>query len=659
MNRLRQSRERGFIWLGEIAPAIPDAASFLEICRAMAGKFPPKSLRTEALSLSASPFPKCLPLPFKSFTRSAFPRPAAWSSPADSISSSSPISKNSSPAGKSPGWSRKPPSTTNAVRAHLEKSGSGAMFSADDAAPPPPASQLKPYLADGGVLIFVPGRATTRNATASHIPAAHLQRPVRLRTAGPARRRRLPARVLPVHRAPVVAAARRSSSVGKPIAAADASIATYPASAAGSQRGSLQLAPAFQGLARHDPAGRTEETWLATTGSSTAPTTPNCASTTSSPPRIVFSKFIQEETDKPRVAIVLPPGKAGLIANLAVLFAGKVPVNLNFTAGHEADQILHPPGGRRPLHHRRSLCSQSLLLPLAAEPRPDLHRARPAHAQEEDRHLGHHLARLLPAAVLGLLLGTQQAPRRRRGRPALHLRLLRRTQGRRRSATATCWPTSASSAPASICQPARRILGCLPLFHSFGCTVTLWFPVIEGINLVTYPSPLETKRLAELIALHQINVFLSTPTFLRGYMKRIDPGAASPRSSWSSPARKNFPQSLANAFEEKFGIRPAGRLRPDRNLPRHQRQPARSRTRSAIRDHAPLAPATARSARCCPASPSASPIPPPTRTSRSTSRASSGSRAPTSSPATSATRRNPPKSSPGRLVPHRRCRPRR
>ena len=36
------------------------------------------------------------------------------------------------------------------------------------------------------------------------------------------------------------------------------------------------------------------------------------------------------------MAIVLPPGKGGLIANLAVIFAGKTPVNLNFTAGPEA-----------------------------------------------------------------------------------------------------------------------------------------------------------------------------------------------------------------------------------------------------------------------------------------------------------------------------------
>ncbi len=99
------------------------------------------------------------------------------------------------------------------------------------------------------------------------------------------------------------------------------------------------------------------------------------------------------------------------------------------------------------------------------------------------------------------------------------------------------------------------ILGCLPLFHSFGCTVTLWFPVIEGVNLVTYPSPLETKRLAELIALHQVNIFLSTPTFLRGYMKRTDPAQFSSLKLVVTGAEK-LPQSLATAFEEKFGIRP-------------------------------------------------------------------------------------------------------
>ena len=99
------------------------------------------------------------------------------------------------------------------------------------------------------------------------------------------------------------------------------------------------------------------------------------------------------------------------------------------------------------------------------------------------------------------------------------------------------------------------ILGCLPLFHSFGCTVTLWYPVIDGISIITYPSPIETKRLAELISLHQINILLATPTFLRGYMKRIDPAQLKSLELVVTGAEK-LPQNLADAFEEKFEIRP-------------------------------------------------------------------------------------------------------
>ena len=43
------------------------------------------------------------------------------------------------------------------------------------------------------------------------------------------------------------------------------------------------------------------------------------------------------------------------------------------------------------------------------------------------------------------------------------------------------------------------ILASLPFFHSFGCTVTLWYPVFEGVATVTYPSPLEAGKIAALI----------------------------------------------------------------------------------------------------------------------------------------------------------------
>ena len=51
---------------------------------------------------------------------------------------------------------------------------------------------------------------------------------------------------------------------------------------------------------------------------------------------IALSKVITQETDKPRIGIVLPPGKGAFIANLAAFIAGKTPVNINFSAGPKA-----------------------------------------------------------------------------------------------------------------------------------------------------------------------------------------------------------------------------------------------------------------------------------------------------------------------------------
>jgi len=51
---------------------------------------------------------------------------------------------------------------------------------------------------------------------------------------------------------------------------------------------------------------------------------------------LALSDFILKQTNNKRIGIILPPGKGGLIANLAVLFAGKTPVNLNFTAGKKS-----------------------------------------------------------------------------------------------------------------------------------------------------------------------------------------------------------------------------------------------------------------------------------------------------------------------------------
>ncbi len=437
------------------------------------------------------------------------------------------------------------------MRGYLEKSGSGAMFSAADAAPKAAGDQLQPYLANGGVLIYVPGRAATRNATAHQIPGTHLRAMCAFG---------LP--VLPVAidcpRESSLCVERRSSLpstvmvIGKPISPADLCVAAWQQALlegmeeAFSSRSILKESLAMvllEGLKRNASKNRIFDG----ADDSELPYGNILAAA------IAFSKFIREETDQPRVAIVLPPGKAGLIANLAVLFAGKTPVNLNFTAGPEAVRSCIRQSGVD-----RFITADPFVRKVSGFPWPPnrdlilIERVLPALKKKIVTWAV--LSKVLPSAVLGALLGLNK----RRDHDEALLLFTSGSSGEPKGVV-----LSHRNVLANVTQFASRldlphgsaILGCLPLFHSFGCTVTLWFPVIEGVNLVTYPSPLETKRLAELIALHQINVFLATPTFLRGYMKRIDPAQLSSLKLVVTGAEK-LPQSLASAFEEKFGIRP-------------------------------------------------------------------------------------------------------
>ncbi len=438
-----------------------------------------------------------------------------------------------------------------ALRAHLEKSPSGAMFSAADEAPQAAGEQLKSYLTDGGVLIHVPGRAAVRNASACHIPSAHLD--VMCAFGLP---------VLPVAidcpRESGLSVERRSSLppavfvIGKTIDAGKATTAIYQqalweAAEEGYRsrslfKGSLAMA-LLAGLRKHGAENRildgADDTELGYDKIMAA--------------ALALAKFIRNETDQPRVAIVLPPGKGGLIANLAVVFAGKTPVNLNFTAGPEAIRSCIRQAGVD-----RFITADPFVRKVSAFPWPPnrdlilIERVLPTLKKKIITWA--LLSKLLPTALLGAILGLNK----RRGDDEAALLFTSGSSGEPKGVV-----LSNRNLLANVTQFASRldlpagssVLGCLPLFHSFGCTVTLWYPVIQGVNLVTYPSPLETKRLAELVALHQVNLLLSTPTFLRGYMKRIDPSQLASLKLVVTGAEK-LPQSLASAFEEKFGIRP-------------------------------------------------------------------------------------------------------
>ncbi len=267
---------------------------------------------------------------------------------------------------------------------------------------------------------------------------------------------------------------------------------------------------------------------------------------------LALSRAVKATTDKPRVGIILPPGIAGLIANVAVLFAGKVPVNLNFTASrHAIDSAIR----QSDIDH--FITADLLVRKMQSFPWPPLKQLtmldRVMPALKSKCALWFILGKITPAPLLAMMLGVS----RRGGREEATVLFTSGSSGDPKGVVLSHRNILANVAQFSArlnLQHGDSILGCLPLFHSFGSTVTLWYPIIEGVDLVSYPTPLEIKKLAELVEKHSVSVMIATPTFLRGYLRGVNREQLESIRLVVTGAEK-LPNTVSEAFETKFGKR--------------------------------------------------------------------------------------------------------
>ena len=96
-------------------------------------------------------------------------------------------------------------------------------------------------------------------------------------------------------------------------------------------------------------------------------------------------------------------------------------------------------------------------------------------------------------------------------------------------------------------------MGCLPLFHSMGFTVTLWYPLIRGCVVVTVPSPLDTRKIIDAIKEEGATVLIGAPTFIRPILRKAHPSELRSLELVVTGAEK-LPDDLYKAFLETFHI---------------------------------------------------------------------------------------------------------
>lgn len=109
----------------------------------------------------------------------------------------------------------------------------------------------------------------------------------------------------------------------------------------------------------------------------------------------------------------------------------------------------------------------------------------------------------------------------------------------------------------TLLNPTERdvILGTLPIFHSFGLTVTTLLPLIEGIKVASHPDPTDGVGIGKMSAKYEATLLLGTATFLRLYTRnrKVLPQMFSHIRMVIAGAEK-LPIEIRQAFKEKFGL---------------------------------------------------------------------------------------------------------
>lgn len=102
-------------------------------------------------------------------------------------------------------------------------------------------------------------------------------------------------------------------------------------------------------------------------------------------------------------------------------------------------------------------------------------------------------------------------------------------------------------------MPEDKFMMVLPLFHAFGFTGSL-IAVLNGIQILIFPSPLQYKAIPEVIYDRGCTVLFSTSTFLSNYAKFAHPYDFYKLRIVLAGAEK-LNEEVRKTYSEKFGIR--------------------------------------------------------------------------------------------------------
>ncbi|PWB83429.1 MAG: acyl-[ACP]--phospholipid O-acyltransferase, partial [Methylocystaceae bacterium] len=247
------------------------------------------------------------------------------------------------------------------------------------------------------------------------------------------------------------------------------------------------------------------------------------------------------------IGVMLPNANAAGVAVFAVMNAGRVAAMVNFTAGAANIRSGLASAKAKTVLTSRAFVEKGGLETLVAALENDVRvvyledlRATVSFTDKLRAFVGHRRALALrrpddPAAIL-FTSGSEGAPK---GVVLSHKNML---------------ANSAQAAARIDFGRTDKLFNVLPIFHCFGLNAGFVLPLVSGVPIYLYPSPLHYKLVPELVYGSNATVLLGTDTFLAGYA-RVAHAYDFRSIRYVVAGAEPVKEATRKVWAEKFGIR--------------------------------------------------------------------------------------------------------
>ncbi len=250
------------------------------------------------------------------------------------------------------------------------------------------------------------------------------------------------------------------------------------------------------------------------------------------------------------VGVLLPTSVAAVLVNAALAFDHRIPINLNYTFTNDVNNYCIEKVGLKKVLASSQLLKKLPRLNINAEmlSMEDLAKTK---VKPIDKIVG-ALQSFLPTCILERVLGltkeklsdintiifTSGSTGLPKGTVLTNLNI-----------AANAHSFAQSAMPAS----KLSLYAVLPFFHSFGYTVSIWFPLYHPYQCYYHYNPLDYKGVGEIAYKFKPNLMVATPTFMRTYLKKCPPEHFA-SVYFPIVGAEKAPKALYQGWKEKFGF---------------------------------------------------------------------------------------------------------